>query len=80
MTSYAFFMCTADGLPSLTDIAARFGVSADDLDPHFGVVPIQPLDLGQWRVAFRVDERLVPGLDGTDQLDGPFSDPSIEPQ
>lgn len=79
MTAYAMYMCTTVGLPSLEEVALQIGISAEDLDPQFGVVPIQPLDDGVWRVAVRIDQRLAPELQAMDQIDGPFSDPPIEP-
>jgi hypothetical protein len=80
MTDYALYMCTTDGIPSLEAVASQVGISADDLDPSFGVVPIQPLEADRWRVAIRVDQRLTPTLHDHDQLEGPYADPPIEPQ
>lgn len=79
MTTYAMYMCTTVGIPSIEDLARQIGISADDLDHQFGVVPIQPLEAGEWRVALRVDQRLAPQLQDLDQLDGPFADPPIDP-
>lgn len=79
MTAYALYTCTTPGLLGLEEVAARIGVRVEDLDPQFGVVPIEPLDDGAWRVAVRIDQRLAPDLRDQDQIDGPFSDPPIEP-
>lgn len=79
MTTYAMYMCTTVGVPSLEEVADQIGIGADNLDPHFGVVPIQPLDDGAWRVAVRIDQRLATDLAETALVEGPFADPPIEP-
>lgn len=79
MTTYALYMCTTAGLPGLQEVATQIGISVEHFDPHFGVVPIEPLEDGAWRVAVRIDQLLAPDLQDLDQVDGPFSDPPIEP-
>lgn len=79
MTAYAMYMCTTVGIPDPEEVATQIGIGVEALDPQFGVVPIQPLDEGAWRVAVRIDQRLAPDLAEMDLVEGPFSDPPIAP-
>src|SRR5438067_10142334 len=63
------------GPPSLAAAAAQLGVSAEDMDAEFGVIPIDEED-GLYGVQVRAD-RLPPGTESAEPYRGPFSDPEI---
>ena len=71
-----------DGAPGVDEVRRRFGFRADELDPAFGVVAIDPQD---HLYAVLVDESAkarVPGNEATvpgDRATGFFSNPKIEP-
>lgn len=66
--------------PSLDALMERYGLDPDDLDGEFGVVEIDPDDQ---LYAIRVDrdaaEKLSDEFGGSDDVEGPFSDPPIAP-
>lgn len=66
----------ADKPPSLAEAAALLGVSWADLNPAFGVVPIDP---DQGRYAVEVDADKVPAQPEGQRFRGPFSSPRIDP-
>lgn len=63
--------------PSIAEAAALLGVASADLNPDFGVVPIDR-SLGTYVVEVRAD-RLPQQPPGTAPYRGPFSNPRIEP-
>ena len=63
--------------PSIAEAAALLGVASADLNPDFGVVPIDR-SLGTYVVEVRAD-RLPQEPTGTAPYRGPFSNPRIEP-
>ncbi len=67
----------ASGAPSLEVAAAQLGVAVDDIDRHYGIVPIDPLH-GVYAVQVRAD-RLRDTDTGGDAFRGPFANPRIEP-
>jgi len=63
--------------PSLAEAAAQLGVSTQDLDEKFGVVPVDP-SRGLYSVQVR--EGSVPATSDAGQpYRGPFSNPRIAP-
>jgi hypothetical protein len=62
--------------PSLAEAAAQLGVSTQDLDEKFGVVPVDP-SRGLYSVQVR--EGSVPAPDAGQPYRGPFSNPRIAP-
>jgi hypothetical protein len=66
-----------DGPPSLADSAKQLGLSVDDLDPGFGVLPIDPTR-GLYSVQVRAD-RVPPETETAQPYHGPFSNPKIAP-
>lgn len=66
------------GAPDLARAAQHLGLSVQDLDASFGVVPIDP-DSGRYAVQVRAD-RLPQAPEGSnEEYRGPWSNPSIEP-
>ena len=67
------------GAPDLAQAAAQLGVSVQDIDPTFGVVPIDPAR-GIYAVQVREDKVPAPPkvAKSADQK-GPWSNPRIEP-
>ena len=64
-----------DGPPSLAEAAAQLGMAVGDLDPGFGVVPVDP-DRKLYTVEARADRVLA---QGTEAYRGPYSNPQIAP-
>jgi hypothetical protein len=65
--------------PEAADLAAaaeRLGVAARELDPEFGVVPIDP-DNHLYTVM--VDEQVCVAAARREGVSGPYSNPRIEP-
>ena len=61
--------------PSLKQIAKKFGFKSSDIDQDFGVVEIDPQDN---LYSILVEEHAVVPNE-TKDIDGPFSNPRIEP-
>jgi hypothetical protein len=65
------------GPPSIAEAAAQLGMKAEDIDPAYGVVP---LDREQGLYAVQVPADRVPaGAESATPYQGPFSNPRIEP-
>ncbi|MGZ4962904.1 MAG: hypothetical protein ACXWIU_00095 [Limisphaerales bacterium] len=78
MNAGSYSLMTVDGCrtkPTFEVAAKKLGVQKEDLDPTFGVVPIDP-DAGVYAVQVRSDK--VSGQ-SSDEFHGPFSNPRIEP-
>lgn len=71
-----------DGEPTLGEAAAILGLALGDLDPEFGVIPIDPAD-ALYAVRVRSDsaDRAARAIAkrGADEAEGIFSDPRIAP-
>jgi hypothetical protein len=63
--------------PSLASAAAQLGVSLEDLDAVFGVVPVDPR-AGVYAVQARSD-RVNVAIEGERRYQGPYSSPKIVP-
>lgn len=64
------------GAASLHAAAERLGVAPGDLDPDFGVIPIDP---EQHLYSVMVEERASAAAAERPGTAGPFSNPKIEP-
>jgi hypothetical protein len=64
------------GAATVAQAAERLGVSPDEIDAEFGVVSIDP-DQNLYTVL--VDERAASAAAGRPGVEGPFSNPRIEP-
>lgn len=64
-----------EGPPSLAEAAAQLGMAVGDLDPTFGVVPVDP-DRKLYAVEALADR--VPPQE-TENYRGPYSNPQIAP-
>ncbi len=63
--------------PSLASAAAQLGVTPEDIDAAFGIVPIDP-NAGLYAVQARADRvTLVP--ESGKRYEGPYSSPPIAP-
>ena len=65
-----------EGPPTLVEAARQLGVPVDAVDPHFGVVTIDPK---QGLYSVQVDAARLPPEPTGGEFTGPFSDPRIEP-
>jgi hypothetical protein len=65
------------GAPSLSEAASQLGVKVEDIDPVFGVVPVDP-SRGLYSVQVR-DDRLPAASSTSQPYRGPFSNPEIAP-
>ena len=63
--------------PSIAAAAEQLGVSAEDVDAGYGVVPVDP-ENDLYAVMVRAD-RLPPADPAAERYRGPFSNPKIEP-
>jgi hypothetical protein len=63
--------------PTPAEAAAQLGVTENDLDKEYGVVPVDPAN-NLYSVQVRAD-RLPPGTEAATPYRGPFSNPRIEP-
>lgn len=82
MSKLMFQFREPQGAPSLDSVCRRFSFSADEVDPQFGVVGIDPDDhLFAVLVEEAAQRRLAPdGNKPADDRDtGFFSNPKIEP-
>lgn len=59
--------------PSRQDIASKLGIAVDEIDPAFGVIPIDK----NGTYAIRVLKN-VPDSADTGVVEGPFADPEID--
>jgi hypothetical protein len=66
-----------NGPPSLESAAAELGVTVDDIDRSFGIVPVDP-QRGLYCVQIRAD-RLPADTGSGEPYRGPFSNPKIAP-
>lgn len=65
--------------PSLGEAADKLGVSLEDLDSQFGVVPIDP-EKGTYAVQVRSDKAPAPSTEPeSGEYHGPWSNPKIAP-
>lgn len=64
------------GAPSLAEAAKQLGVSPEDMDTTFGVVPIDP-DRGLYAVQVKADK--LPQASNAEPYRGPWSSPRIVP-
>jgi hypothetical protein len=64
------------GAATPAEAAKRLGVAAEDLDADYGVVPVDP-DNHLYSVL--VDEEAGAAAGGREGVEGPFSNPRIEP-
>ena len=64
------------GAATVAAAAERLGVDPARIDPEFGVVSIDP---EQHLYSVLVDEQAVSGAQGRPGVEGPFSNPRIEP-
>ncbi|MFO0896648.1 MAG: hypothetical protein U0836_04375 [Pirellulales bacterium] len=63
--------------PTLAEVQARYGLSADDLDPEFGVIEVDP---EEHIYTVLVEEQAAARITGADPATGgPFSNPPIAP-
>ena len=60
---------------TLARVRAKFGLAPHEVDSKFGVVDLAP---GQKRYAILVDEAAAARLEGSEGIEGPFSNPKIE--
>jgi hypothetical protein len=67
----------SDSAPDIAAAAKSLGVSAKDLDPLFGVVPIDP-ERGMYAVQVRSDRLPNAGRGDVTDYQGPWSNPKIE--
>lgn len=77
--SEAFALMTVKspaGVPSVESAATILNVSPSDMDPSFGVVPIDP-EKGLYAVQVKAGALATRQNSGA-QFDGPFSNPRIE--
>jgi len=65
------------GAPTLTEAARQLGVSVENMDRVFGVVPIDP-EKGVYAVQVKGPHPRA-SQQGTDEFRGPWSNPRIEP-
>ena len=61
---------------TLEDARRRLGLEADELDPDFGVVNVDP---EQDLYAILADERTAQKLSQQPEVQGPYANPVIEP-
>lgn len=62
--------------PTLETAAKKIGVKVSALDAEYGVILIDPADE---TYCVMVEESAVPGSSSNDEVEGPFSNPVIEP-
>lgn len=63
--------------PTLAEVQTRYGLSASDLDPEFGVIEVDP---EEHVYTVLVDESVAARITGADPAaSGPFSNPPIAP-
>jgi hypothetical protein len=67
----------ANGPPSVADAAAQLGMKTEDIDPAFGVVPLDR-EKGLYAVQVPAD-RVPAGAESATPYSGPFSNPRIAP-
>jgi len=79
IAAMALYTVQGDGCepPSLASAAAQLGVSLEDLDAAFGVVPIDP-QAGVYAVQARPD-RVKASPEPGQRYQGPYSTPPIAP-
>jgi hypothetical protein len=78
-SSVSDVMMTVELDPGAATVAAaaeRLGIAPEQIDDDFGVVSIDP-DQNLYTVL--VDERAAAGAGGRPGVEGPFSNPRIEP-
>ena len=73
----ALVTVSGEGMTSLEAAAAQLGVAPEDIDPNFGIVPIDPRQ-NLFAVQVRAD-RLPEGFGSETPYRGPFSSPRIAP-
>ncbi len=66
------------GPPTIEALRARYGLTAEEIDPEFGVVEIDPSD-GTYTVL--VESTAVHKIEDSGEwtVQGPFANPKIEP-
>ena len=68
-----------DGAPiTLKSLMERFGLRADDIDKEFGLIEIDPKN-HIYTALVEADTKLARGLAPGYEVEGPFSNPRIEP-
>lgn len=67
----------SQGTPTLQEVMSKYGLSTDEIDPQFGVVPIDP-EKNDYTIL--VEQSAVHRIDPTEEWDvsGPYSNPKIE--
>jgi hypothetical protein len=78
MKTYALYTLIFEGRkkPKLRQIAEKLHIVETDLDPEFGVVLIDP-DKQQYCIM--IDAEVLKKIDPDSEIQGPFSNPRIEP-
>jgi hypothetical protein len=74
----AKYMMTLQLDPSeanLTAVSRRLNLKEDEIDPNFGVVNIDPV---KNLYTILVDEAVATKLQGSEGIEGPYSNPKIE--
>lgn len=81
MAKVLFSLTWPEGEPTPEAVCERYGFRPDELDEQFGVVEIDPEDnLYSVLVDAEAARRVAPrGWKDEDGLEGPFSNPRIEP-
>lgn len=66
------------GAPTIEALRARYGLAAEEIDPEFGVVEIDPSD-GTYTILVESTAANKIEDSGEWKVQGPFANPKIEP-
>lgn len=75
MSKMLYTIKLEDKEPSIEDVAEKLGVKKDDIDEEYGVIEIDP---DQNLYSVMVEESAITDAGG-EGVEGPFSNPRIEP-
>ncbi|MEZ9411693.1 hypothetical protein [Vibrio lentus] len=75
MTKHLFTLNSYSEKPSLQQVLDEFALQPQDVDSEFGVQMIDPI-AGTYCIL--VEEKAIHAINGSEKLDGPYSNPIIE--